>query len=81
MFLLVFIQLIIIFYQIDDNQHPELQCIREHIKSCFSSIGCFLMPHPGLKVANSPHFDGRLKGLQKLSDFSFICLFFISLFF
>ncbi|CAD5123328.1 DgyrCDS11685 [Dimorphilus gyrociliatus] len=50
---------------IEDNQHPELQCIREHIKSCFSSIGCFLMPHPGLKVANSPHFDGRLQDIEK----------------
>ncbi|KAH8030233.1 hypothetical protein HPB51_006665 [Rhipicephalus microplus] len=36
--------------QISDRQHQELQQLRKHIRSCFSEIGCFLMPHPGLKV-------------------------------
>ena len=44
------------------NQHEELQNVRKHIHSCFSNIGCFLLPHPGLKVATNPHFDGRLRG-------------------
>lgn len=44
------------------NQHEELQNVRKHIHSCFSSISCFLMPHPGLKVATNPYFDGRLRG-------------------
>lgn len=44
------------------NQHEELQNVRKHVHSCFSSIGCFLLPHPGLKVATNPYFDGRLKG-------------------
>ena len=48
--------------QISDNQHPELQQLRKHIRACFDRIGCFLMPHPGLKVATNPHFDGRLRG-------------------
>ncbi|KAL4238639.1 putative RING-H2 finger protein [Mactra antiquata] len=47
-----------------NKQHPELQQIRKHIKSCFSKIGCFLMPHPGLRVATNPHFDGRLKDIE-----------------
>ena len=47
---------------ISEKQHPELQALRKHIKSCFSDISCFLMPHPGLKVATNPNFDGRLTG-------------------
>lgn len=46
------------------NQHEELQNVRKHIHSCFSSIGCFLLPHPGLEVAINPHFDGRLKDIN-----------------
>jgi len=48
--------------QISKNQHPELQTLRKHISSCFSDIGCFLLPHPGLKVSTNPNFDGRLSG-------------------
>uniref|UniRef100_A0A671QGC5 Atlastin GTPase 2 n=1 Tax=Sinocyclocheilus anshuiensis TaxID=1608454 RepID=A0A671QGC5_9TELE len=48
--------------QVKQNQHEELQNVRKHIHSCFSSISCFLLPHPGLKVATNPHFDGRLRG-------------------
>lgn len=41
---------------LSDKQHPELQSLRKH-------IACFLMPHPGLKVATNPSFDGRLAGI------------------
>uniref|UniRef100_A0A3Q3FUQ8 Atlastin GTPase 1 n=1 Tax=Labrus bergylta TaxID=56723 RepID=A0A3Q3FUQ8_9LABR len=51
-------------FQISENQHEELQNVRKHIHSCFTNISCFLMPHPGLKVATNPHFDGRIKEID-----------------
>lgn len=51
--------------QVKPSQHEELQNVRKHIRSCFSSIGCFLQPHPGLKVATNPYFDGRLKDIDE----------------
>ncbi|XP_026111927.1 atlastin-2-like isoform X2 [Carassius auratus] len=50
--------------QVKQNQHEELQNVRKHINSCFSKISCFLLPHPGLKVAINPHFDGRLQDID-----------------
>ena len=48
--------------------------VREHIRSCFEAVFCFLMPHPGLKVATNKKFDGRLSGeftsSSSLSSFS-----------
>ncbi|XP_053486733.1 atlastin-3 [Ictalurus furcatus] len=46
--------------QVKESQHQELQTVRKHIHSCFTSISCFLLPHPGLKVATSPSFQGQL---------------------
>ncbi|KAF1394516.1 hypothetical protein PFLUV_G00001130 [Perca fluviatilis] len=51
--------------QVKQNQHEELQNVRKHIHSCFSNIGCFLLPHPGLRVATNPHFDGRLSDIDE----------------
>ncbi|XP_065446021.1 atlastin-2 isoform X8 [Chrysemys picta bellii] len=50
--------------QVKQNQHEELQNVRKHIRSCFSNLGCFLLPHPGLKVATNPNFDGRLNDID-----------------
>ncbi|XP_069027128.1 atlastin-3 [Embiotoca jacksoni] len=47
--------------QVKEAQHEELQTVREHIHSCFTNISCFLLPHPGLKVATSPSFQGQLQ--------------------
>uniref|UniRef100_A0A3Q2ZND1 Atlastin 3 n=1 Tax=Kryptolebias marmoratus TaxID=37003 RepID=A0A3Q2ZND1_KRYMA len=46
--------------KVKDAQHEELQTVREHIRSCFTKISCFLLPHPGLKVATHPAFKGQL---------------------
>ncbi|CAG0883977.1 unnamed protein product [Darwinula stevensoni] len=51
--------------QISDKQHEELQKLRKHISSCFSKIDCFLMPHPGLKVATDPNFCGCLTDIDE----------------
>lgn len=51
--------------KISDTQHPELQSLRKHIKSCFTDISCFLLPHPGLKVATNPNFKGQLTDIEQ----------------
>ncbi|XP_033126667.1 atlastin-2-like [Anneissia japonica] len=50
--------------QIKENQHKELETVRKHIKDLFKEVQCFLMPHPGLKVASNPKFDGRLRDIS-----------------
>lgn len=52
--------------KVKEAQHEELQTVREHIHSCFTKISCFLLPHPGLKVATSPSFKGQLQGINIL---------------
>ncbi|XP_013860938.1 atlastin-3 [Austrofundulus limnaeus] len=47
--------------QVKEAQHEELQTVREHIHSCFTNLSCFLLPHPGLKVATHPAFKGQLR--------------------
>ena len=51
--------------QVKQNQPEELQYVRKHIHNCFSNLGCFLLPHPSLKVATNPSFDGRLKDIDE----------------
>ncbi|KAJ8956582.1 hypothetical protein NQ317_012852 [Molorchus minor] len=53
-------QILVKRLEVNDHQHTELQSLRKHIRSCFTEIACFLMPHPGIKVATNPNFDGRL---------------------
>ncbi|KAJ8736060.1 hypothetical protein PYW08_006716 [Mythimna loreyi] len=50
--------------QSNPNQKPELREVREHIRSYFDSIKCFLMPHPGLAVENQ-NFAGCLRDLTE----------------
>lgn len=41
----------------------ELSERRRHLHECFSQVQCYLMPHPGKKVANDDgNFDGRPSG-------------------
>ncbi|CAI2350226.1 unnamed protein product [Caenorhabditis sp. 36 PRJEB53466] len=51
--------------EVSEKQHAELQQLRQHIRSCFENIGCFLMPHPGLKVATNREFDGKLVDIER----------------
>ena len=50
--------------QITDDQPKELRDLRKHIRSCFETISCFLMPHPGRNI-RKPTFDGRLSDLDQ----------------
>ncbi|KAF8566742.1 hypothetical protein P879_08891 [Paragonimus westermani] len=51
--------------KIQPNHHSEHETVRRHIRSCFSRVTCFLLPHPGSKVATSPQFDGRLSDIDR----------------
>ncbi|KAK3739927.1 hypothetical protein QZH41_015972, partial [Actinostola sp. cb2023] len=50
--------------KISEKQHPELQQVRMHVRDCFDNISCYLMPHPGLKVATNPSFQGHLEDID-----------------
>ncbi|CAG9535058.1 unnamed protein product [Cercopithifilaria johnstoni] len=50
--------------QVSEKQHSELQQLRQHIRSCFEQISCFLMPHPGLRVSTSPVFCGQISDIE-----------------
>ncbi|KAH8030693.1 hypothetical protein HPB51_011480 [Rhipicephalus microplus] len=51
--------------EINDGQDTELKTLRQSIKSSFSDIDCFLMPHPGDKVAREKSFNGRLVDINE----------------
>jgi atlastin len=51
-------------FQESDEQHPETQSLRKYIKSCFSDISCFLIPHAGLKVATNPDCGENLPDVE-----------------
>lgn len=38
--------------------------MREHIRDCFENVDLFLLPHPGIKVATTPNFDGKIKEID-----------------
>uniref|UniRef100_A0A0A9X7F8 Atlastin n=1 Tax=Lygus hesperus TaxID=30085 RepID=A0A0A9X7F8_LYGHE len=52
--------------QYDRSMPPEKKLVRQHIRTCFTDVRCFLMPHPGPAITD-PRFNGRLKDLS--SDF------------
>ena len=49
--------------EVNERQPAELQQIRTHIRDSFEELECFLMPHPGHDVAESPPgFSGAVEG-------------------
>lgn len=44
----------------NDEQTPEMRQLRERIKASFEEISAFLMPHPGMVVAQGNNFTGNL---------------------
>ena len=51
-----------ILHQIPNKRPTEIQEMHDDLKECFENIGCYLMPHPGEKVAHDPNFTGKLAG-------------------
>ncbi|KAF6199335.1 hypothetical protein GE061_007361 [Apolygus lucorum] len=47
----------------EKSMPTEKRMVRQHIRTCFSDIRCFLMPHPGPAITD-PRFNGRLKDLS-----------------
>ncbi len=51
--------------QIDEDHQENMKDLRRNINKAFESIKCFLMPHPGSKVARSKTFDGRWSDIDE----------------
>lgn len=50
--------------KIDTKQHEELKKIRNHIRSCYENLKCFLLPHPGLEAVDDKYFQGKISDLE-----------------
>ncbi|KHN88280.1 Atlastin-3 [Toxocara canis] len=46
------------------NQREEIKCVRDQIHSCFQQILCYLLPHPGHRVAERNSFKGHVRELR-----------------
>ncbi|KAI1287870.1 Atlastin-2 [Halotydeus destructor] len=42
----------------------ELERVRKFIRAVFTELECFPMPHPGMKVARTKNFDGRIRDID-----------------
>ncbi|CAG0891478.1 unnamed protein product [Darwinula stevensoni] len=51
--------------QTSGRQQEKVKKVKEDIKLCFSKLNCFLMPHPGEKVAGDPNFSGCLSDIKE----------------
>jgi atlastin len=50
--------------QVTPQQPEELRNVRLQLNECFNEISCFLLPHPGYKVAERTSFKGYVKDLR-----------------
>ncbi|GMR50771.1 hypothetical protein PMAYCL1PPCAC_20966, partial [Pristionchus mayeri] len=52
--------------QTSDEQPAELRATRDQLSSCFDKLLCYLLPHPGHRVAERGSFRGHVKDLRPL---------------
>lgn len=45
------------------REHADLKQVRDQVSSCFESVSCFLLPHPGLEVPKST-YDGQVEKID-----------------
>lgn len=50
--------------EVKHGQISELKSVRESIKKSYEKLECHLMPHPGITVATSKAYDGRLSEIE-----------------
>ncbi|KAL3981472.1 Guanylate-binding protein N-terminal domain family protein [Acanthocheilonema viteae] len=48
------------------HQSNELKAVRQEIQNCFEQTLCFLLPHPGHRVADRESFKGLVKDIKPL---------------
>lgn len=48
----------------NDDQTPEMHQLRKRIKSSFEDISAFLLPHPGMAVAEGNEFTGSVQQID-----------------
>ncbi|VDP24217.1 unnamed protein product [Heligmosomoides polygyrus] len=51
---------------VSPDQPEEIRCVREQLSDCFEQISCFLLPHPGYRVAERQSFRGHVKDLRPI---------------
>lgn len=49
----------------EGKENREVRTFQKDTRSLFTDVGCFLMPHPGLKVSNTQSFNGCLSDMEK----------------
>ncbi|KHJ87245.1 hypothetical protein OESDEN_12985 [Oesophagostomum dentatum] len=52
--------------QTSADQPEEIRCVREQLSDCFEHISCYLLPHPGYRVAERQSFRGHVKEMKKM---------------
>ncbi|KAI1286189.1 Atlastin-1 [Halotydeus destructor] len=50
--------------EVNEARTGELARVRNYLRAVFSNLECFLMPHPGMTVARTMEFDGRLQDID-----------------
>lgn len=60
--------LILSLFQTPFKQAAELSATRAHLTSCFESFSCYLLPHPGFRVAERKSYKGEAKGSASLFE-------------